>query len=462
MNRITLVNPPPLSVRESHDRPDYPHLGLAYLAASLQTVKSFHVAVVDAKRLRLTFDDALSQIIKTKPDVIGFTAMTHEIMTTSLLAQKVKNTLPHATIFIGGVHATALPVQTLEEFPAFDVAFCGEGETLFPKLLQSCQQNGKLMLADDLCGVALRQNGTIVFREGINRIDDLNTLRRPAFELWPKSTTYPIATGRGCPFHCNFCMRPYGQKVRYRQTRDVIDEINWIIKSFSPEQLIFYDETFTLQHQRTETILEGLMANQIQKKVSWCATTHVNTLTDELALQLKKAGCRRLSLGAESGNKNILKATGKGSSKDSIRRAFKAAHGAGLITEGFFILGHPHETQKTIRQTIQFARELNPTIPVFGIMVPYPGTDIYDMSLRGEGDYLLCARNWNDYNKQIGRAMESKTLSRRTLELYQLWGYVSVFLYNFRFLDFVTFLFHFRVEAMSYLKNMASTLFRKK
>ena len=98
----------------------------------------------------------------------------------------------------------------------------------------------------------------------------------------------------------------------------------------------------------------------------------------------------------------------------------------------YFILGFPNETVESAKQTINFAVEINADVPVFGIMVPYPGTRIGDMAVGGEGGYVLRSENWNDYNKQIGDALEFEHVDRKVLERLQLMGYLKVFLYNAR------------------------------
>lgn len=448
---IVLCNPPPRQVRESHDRPDYPHLGLAYLAGALRN-SGEHLAVLDGKFLGLSISDTVRHILDLRPRVLCLTAMTHEITVATEIASRVKQQYTEVFVVVGGVHVTARTKETLEEFPDFDMAVRGEGEEVLPKLIS--RLIAPPFALEDIPGIAFRREGKVEINEGTNRIMDLDTLPRPAFDLFPAATTYPVITGRGCPFRCNFCMRPYGQQVRYRSVSAVLDEIRGLIDTYGPEQLVFYDETFTLNHNRIGELLAGFREMRIPERLQWVATTHVNTLTSALAAEMKACGCRRLSLGAESGDKTILAATGKGSTMKTIRLAFTAAHKAGLVTEGFFIMGHPNETPRSLLKTICFAIELNPTIPVFGIMVPYPGTDIARIAAAGEGKYRIESMNWDDYNKQIGHALSLQGLPRKIIELFQVVGYISVFLCNGRFRDFVHFLYQFRREMRAYVRNM--------
>ncbi|SVD67601.1 uncharacterized protein METZ01_LOCUS420455, partial [marine metagenome] len=115
------------------------------------------------------------------------------------------------------------------------------------------------------------------------------------------------------------------------------------------------------------------------------------------------------------------------------------------------ILGQPNETMESAKRTIDFAVELNPDIPILGIMVPYPGTKIAEMVAKGEGGYKRLSANWNDYNKQFGNSIEFEDLSRWRLELLQLYGYLKVFLANGRLLDLARFAWNYRYEGFALL-----------
>jgi radical SAM superfamily enzyme YgiQ (UPF0313 family) len=120
-----------------------------------------------------------------------------------------------------------------------------------------------------------------------------------------------------------------------------------------------------------------------------------------------------------------------------------------------FILGQPNESTASAKNTIDFAIELNPATPIFGVMVPYPGTKVGEMALKNEGGYKLISRDWDQFNKQIGNALELEGISRSQLERIQIFGYIKVFLYNYRILDFLKFCFQYRKEGFQALKKIA-------
>ncbi len=152
--RVVLVNPPPLAVVEPwYDRPDWGRIALAYLAGWLQRDPAIEVFVVDAKLERLDFSQVQSRVAELAADVVGLTAFTNEIKPAAYTASLVKDVLPDAVTVIGGVHVTALPIQTLEEFSSFDVAVIGEGEQTLEELCSAIR-----------CGDDLSQVAGLVYR----------------------------------------------------------------------------------------------------------------------------------------------------------------------------------------------------------------------------------------------------------------------------------------------------------
>jgi hypothetical protein len=107
-----------------------------------------------------------------------------------------------------------------------------------------------------------------------------------------------------------------------------------------------------------------------------------------------------------------------------------------------------------MKRTIDLAVTLNPETPIFGVMVPFPGTEIGRLAAAGEGGYRLRSTNWDDYDKQIGGALEFANLSRNQIERLQLWAYTKVFLGNQRYLDFIAFCWRYRKAGLSLLTKI--------
>ena len=185
-----------------------------------------------------------------------------------------------------------------------------------------------------------------------------------------------IYTGRGCRSKCTFCLWPQtvgGHKYRVRSPQNVIDEVRWI-KENMPEvkEIFFDDDTFTDGRQRVEEIARGLG----KLGVTWSCNAKANVPYETLRV-MKENGLRLLLVGYESGNDQILHNIRKGLRTDIARRFTSDCRKLGITIHGTFILGLPGETEETIRETIEYALEINPHTIQVSLAAPYPGTELY-------------------------------------------------------------------------------------
>ncbi|HEX8795348.1 MAG TPA: radical SAM protein [Polyangiaceae bacterium] len=450
--RVALVNPPPYQVVDQYDTPDFTRLGLAYLAAQLRRdAPGCTVEIVDAKFERLSYAAVKARLRAFRPDLVGLTAFTNEINQAARVARDVKELSRDVVTVIGGVHVSTLPAETMLEFPELDVGVVGEGERTIVELVDALARGDGL---DGIAGLAFLRDGRPVVTAERERIEDQDTIASPAWDLLPAAQRYLVMTQRGCPYRCTFCANPNGRVVRARSVESVVAEMREIADRFHPREILVCDEIFTIDGERTHRLLDAMIAADLGRRVRWWAQTHVNTVDRELFAKMKAAGCHMCGLGIETGDPEIMRRMRKGISIDRVVAAREAAASVGLPVESLMIIGHPHETWETAMRTIDFAVALNPDRPIFGVMVPYPGTHVAELARRGEGGYRLISTDWNDYNKQIGHAMEFERLSRRQLELLQMWAYLKVFLANGRHADLARFAWSYRSEGWAVVKKI--------
>jgi len=428
-NSILLVNPPAEVPRECYDTPDYPAIGIASVAGYLLK-NGIECSVIDGKLSRLSVDDTIRQIIGRQPRILGLTAMTHMIVTAHKIAAAVKDQCPETIVVLGGFHGSFLPERTLREFPSFDYIVVGEGEIAFHKFVRAIFDGGD---PSAIQGVASRQGQTIRINGRGEIADNLDELGMPAWELFPPARMYPVMSQRGCPFGCNFCSRPYGRKVRRRSVEHVIAEIKRNIEQFGCTTTDFYDETFTVNKKHAAALCNAIIAEGINRKVRFWGYVHANTIDLPTARLLKEANFSSVGFGVESGNPQIMARMKKGVGPEDVLRAARVLREAKLDFAAYFILGHPNETRETAWDTIRLAARVNPNSVAIGLMVPYPGSQIWELATCGQGGYKLIGVNWEDFNKQIGNALELEDLPRRTMERLQLQGYLYVYLRNLRF-----------------------------
>ncbi len=457
--RVCLINPPPHSVQEPmYDTPIFVRPALACLGATLREA-GIACLLIDAKFERLPAREVLARVQAYRPDLVGLTAFTNEIKPAARIAASVKEWSHETTTLIGGVHVSAIPERTLNEFPAFDLACIGQGDYTIVELAQALADETPLSRVPGL----MWRGEQGLLKSVPRQPPALDGLPMPAWDMLPGGSRYHLMTQRGCPFTCNFCMNPNGRTVRRRTPEQIVQEIEGILARFGPRDPIniwFDDEIFTVNMRRTAEVCDTLLAAGLQKRIGWFAQTHVNVVDKPLLAKMKQAGCKRVGLGIESADETVLKSMGKGSTLERAWRATRAAREVGMPLEAYFIIGHPGETVESARRTIDFAAGINPEIPIFGIMVPYPGTSVARRAERGEGGYRIISSEWNDYNKQIGGAVEFEHLSRFHLEWLQTSGYVYVFLKNRRIEDLAKFVWQYRRQGLTILKKWGTQAIR--
>jgi len=432
-----------------YDKPNYPDPSLGAVFSYLKK-SNIECYVIDSKLRRMNLGRIIERIRQIRPQVIGFTSFTHEIERVASVARTINGEFQNAKLIIGGAHANAMPGEVLSEFPIFDIAIFGEGEQTLVELVRNDFRN-----LESIQGMAYRKGADIIVNKPRPFLD-IENIPATDWTEFPKARYYPIFTSRGCPYKCVFCSRPFGSKIRHRPVESIIQEIEQTKKLFSPRMIYFWDENFCIDRTKTINLLEQIRKNKEIKDIKWFCQTHINHLDYELLRLMKESGCKRIGIGIESGNEEVLRRICKDTNKDRIIQIVKWLKKVKIPFEGYFLLGLPDENWETCVETIKFATKLNPTFPVFGIAVPYPGTEIYNMARRGEGGYKLIATNWSDYNKLIGKAVELTGLSRRQLEILQLYGYVSVLVKNLRIIDIVRFIFQYGVDIRFYIINFLS------
>lgn len=381
-----------------------PSFGLVCLAAVAQQAGAT-VTVVESSALELSTEAALQAILAAEPDIVGFTATTSEVLRAAELAQALKALRPGVLTVLGGCHVTALPADTLEACPAFDMAVIGEGEETLRELL------GRVAGGDtrpaDVPGTAVRGDGRIVVNPARAVMEDLDVLPLPAWSLLPgfpgafrpspgRIRRWPCASivlTRGCPNTCVFCDRSvFGNRCRAYSPAYAVRLVRDLCERHGVRELLIEDDTFVIVKARVREFCERVIAARLG--VSWSCLGRADRVDPELLRLMRRAGCWHISYGIESGDEAILAAMHKRLDLDQIRQAVAWSREAGLRTKGFFIVGFPGETPASLDRT----RRLALTLPLDDIsvmqMTPFPGSELYRIA----GDYGTVDRDWRRMN----------------------------------------------------------------
>lgn len=396
---------------------------------------------------RITLQSYVKQLKSIQPEIVGITATTSGVWYAHKVAEVTKDVDNKITTIIGGPHTSALPEQTLKEFGAFDIAVTGEGEYTMLNLLRNIRDTTDLK---GIRGIAFRQDDEIYQATANEYISDLDNLPFPAWENYSlnrytgfvgmrKTLELPIISGRGCPCSCIFCQQALGRRLRERSVESVIEEIMYDLR-FEVKSLFFCDETFTMNKPKAMEICEKILKKGLNRKFSWSCETRVDCVGHELMKMMKDAGCRIIHLGVESGNEEIRKIAKKGITYSQIRNAFDICKKVGMKTTMDLIFGLPYETKATLQDSLRLISSVNPDYVSIGILVPFPGTKVYEMAKQGIGGLRIISHDWRDYERQMGDALELERLSQKDLKRYQLKGHLKVFLKPSRIMNLFEFI----------------------
>jgi anaerobic magnesium-protoporphyrin IX monomethyl ester cyclase len=192
-----------------------------------------------------------------------------------------------------------------------------------------------------------------------------------------KKPVASLMTSRGCPYQCSFCdvYNIMGRKLRLRSYQNVVDEIQNMVQNYGIKEIFIKDSTFTINKKWVMNFCNELLARKID--ISYLCNTRVDCIDEPLIKKMKETGCRQISLGIESANEEILKNIKKNITISQVKKAFQLLNKYGIETQAFFMIGNPGETEKTVRETIDLAKELCPDYAVFSVTMLFPNTDLY-------------------------------------------------------------------------------------
>lgn len=413
--KILLIYPRITSYKKNLRRVT-PPLGLAYIAAVLEKegyeVSIFDVALEGYENIEPINEDLIVYGLKLNeikkriqdflPNIIGvtfpFSSQSENVLDICRIAKEISNDL---TVVVGGVHASALPKETLLKNKEIDYVVIGEGEYTFLELVNNLK-NSKDVSA--IKGIAYRKSSdSIQINQPRELIQDLDSLPFPARHLldmekymkintWhapyaKKSEVGNIITSRGCPGACIYCSshKVFGHKFRARKVDKIIEEIEFLISEYGIEELQFEDDNLTFDRKRAMELFI-----KIDKyKLSWCTPNgvRIDRVDNQMLKLMKKSGCYQLTFGIESGNEYVVnRIIRKGINLKQVKPIVREAKRLGILVHLFFMIGLPGETKKQMNDTLRFAKYLNPDSASFAIATPLPGSKLYDICL--EKGYL--------------------------------------------------------------------------
>jgi len=236
-----------------------------------------------------------------------------------------------------------------------------------------------------------------------------------------------MVASRGCPFKCQFCLWPQviyqGHHYRFRNVKDVIDEMEYLVKRKGFKSVYFDDDTFNIGKNRMLNICEEIRKRGLDG-IQWAIMARPDLMDEEILKNMKKAGVWAIKYGVESATQSLIDNIGKNMDLVKAERIIKITQDLGIKVHLTFTFGLPGETKQTIEKTIRYAINLNPFSVQFSITTPFPGTEYYE-NLEKKG--LIVSKDLSSYDGHYQSVIRLENLSSQDLEIskqraYRIWA----------------------------------------
>jgi len=395
--KILFISPNTLIHREFLAKGVSFPLGLGYLASvalskghEVKMIDSFLEGIDQSRQHNDTFneyglpdDEILKRAAEFRPDFIGISCLyTARWPIVKRLSSKLKQAFPDVLIGTGGIHPTNNPKVTLSA-EGIDFVCIGEGELVFKELLDAIEDKQDYSL---IKGLGYKLEGQININKEIRYIADLDSIPLPSRHLvqYEKYLQHYNRNGiiatRGCPYHCYYCsaLTIMGQSLRTRSVKIIVDEIEFLKKTYKTDFISFDDDNLTFNQDYLLDLCNEIIDRNLNIRWNTPQGVNIHSLTYEGLAKMRESGCFAICIAIESGDPEILEIMNKKVNLEKARQVTEWCRELKILTLGFFILGIPGETMESMQRSRDFAITIAlDAINVF-IVSPFPGTKLYD------------------------------------------------------------------------------------
>lgn len=389
--RILLINPPTglyrrddrcqNAVKDQTVRVILPPMVLSYIAA-LYREAGYTCKIADYPAENKNFEDLKEDLLSFKPDILYLGITTATIEKDIEAARLAKELNPDILNCSFGFYFRTYGIEIMEKYEALDIVIFSEAEGVVKELIEKADLS-------EVKGIIYRKEGIIVKNPDYPGTENPDIFPFPARDLL-KNELYVspdngkplgvITTSRGCPFKCIFC--PAGTltnyKVFHRSAENIFNEIKECHEKYSIDEFLLNADTFTA---RKKIVLELCrLIRESSMNITWAANSRVDTVDEEMLLEMKRSSCKMVAFGIESGSQDMLDKMKKGIRKEQARNAIALCKKAELLSHTFYIIGLPWETRETLSETLNFVREIDADFFDFNVAYPLPGTELFEIA----------------------------------------------------------------------------------
>jgi len=362
-------------------------LGPAYLASALKDA-GHNVVIYNQAQFHLPESHLTNYLTDNRFDVVGLGLVGgyypyHKLLEIS----EAINRVPNRPLYILGGHGPSPEPEYYLKKSGADVIVLGEGEITFVNLLDVFEHKRSLSSVN---GIAYRDGEHLVVTKPKELIRDLDIIPMPAWSLFPMNyyalmrwpliknseRSFPVITGRGCEFRCNFCYR-MDEGFRARSPEGIVEEVQILQKDYRISYINFADELLMTSPKRTMALCEAFIKANLN--IRWLCNGRLNLAKPDILKTMKRAGCVFINYGIESMDDDILKVMNKKLNTTQITKGIEATLAEG-ISPGFnIIFGNIGETVETLQKGVEFLLKYDDHSQLRTIrpVTPYPGSDLY-------------------------------------------------------------------------------------
>lgn len=339
-----------------------------------------------------SIDELYKIICSEKPDIVGLSYVTFNL----LEIYRLQKMLNQAGILVvaGGIHPTICVEEVLQNGAHFVLR--GEGELAIDDFSQWFKSGARAEERRNIRNASFIQDGRAVDNPAATRIMDLDTVGNLNFEGLDLESfrvidgsikgLNVILGGRGCPYQCTFCSHRVWERYSCRSVDAMIEDMVQRNKKYGINLFNICEETFTIHKARAIEFCRKLIKEKLGFK--WITSTRVSLVDEELLALFKQSGCEQVTYGIESLSDYTLKKIKKGNTAAEAYRGVEMTGKIGLPMYVNLMTGFPWQTVDSVRQDISFIRRMGRYVNCFqlyGAVIPYPDTPIYEEYHRKEG-----------------------------------------------------------------------------
>jgi len=363
-------------------------LGLLAIGSVLKR-EGHAIKILDLRISQSPDADLESAMKEFDPDVVGIGVMTIESKYGFIDAGKVKAIKPEVIVIFGGPHCAHEPRYILND-PNVDYMVSGEGELTIVELIKALENESAV---GEVPGIAYKKNGQYIQtaeRGVIRNLDwviqeyDLIDLEdyfnfkcsMDFFPVFRNDRFIPLVTSRGCPYKCTYCHDIFDKSIQYRSPEVVVDEMEFLMRTYGIGEFHIVDDVFNVNMKRAKKVLRMIIDRGLNIHISFPNGLRADFFDEELIDLMTRAGVYRMALGIESGSQRIQDMIKKDLDIGILENVVAQLTRARISVHGFFMLGFPTETRDEMKETIDFACQLNLTTANFSLVIPNPGTEL--------------------------------------------------------------------------------------